>query len=211
MEQIRVIIADDDDFVRDGMSIILDMDEDFKVIGCAKNGRQAVELARKETADVVLMDIEMPLMNGIEATKIIVEEGLGRVLILTTFDDYALVKEALQGGAKGYLIKNHPPGRLKQMIQTVHAGISVMDEKVIEAFTEENTALLACGLQEDKYTKRELEIIKLVSEGYSNKEIAKNLFITEGTVKNYISTILEKENLAHRTALAIYYLTGRKV
>ena len=101
MDKIKVIIADDSDFVRDGMKIILDVDPDFEVLGCAANGREAIELAEKEKPDVFLMDIQMPVMDGIEATKIIAERGLGKVLILTTFDDDDLVKRALKNGAKG--------------------------------------------------------------------------------------------------------------
>ena len=107
MEKIKVIIADDSDFVRDGMKIILDVDDDFDVIGCAANGKEAIEIAEKNKPDVFLMDIQMPEMDGIEATKYIVENDLGKVLILTTFDDNDLVKQALQNGAKGYLIKKH--------------------------------------------------------------------------------------------------------
>lgn len=210
MEKIKVIIADDDDFVREGMRIILGMDPEFEVIGCAENGAEALELARADKADVVIMDIQMPGMDGIEATEWIVSEQLGRVLILTTFDDDKLVREAIRKGAKGYLIKNHTPGQLKQMIKSVHGGIGVMDERVIEALGDSGYSSAVNGFPEDHFTKRELEIIQLIAKGFSNKEIARTLFISEGTVKNYISTILEKEDLAHRTALAVYYLTGKR-
>jgi len=210
MEKIKVIIADDDDFVREGMGIILGMDPEFEMIGCAENGAEALELARAEKADVVIMDIQMPGMDGIEATEWIVAEQLGRVLILTTFDDYKLVREAIRKGAKGYLIKNHTPDQLKQMIKSVHSGIGVMDERVIEALGDSDHTSSENEFPEEHFTKRELEIIQLVAKGFSNREIARTLFISEGTVKNYISTILEKEDLAHRTALAVYYLTGKR-
>jgi len=210
MEPIKVIIADDDDFVRDGMRIILGMDQDIEVVGCAADGSEAVQLARENIIDVVLMDIQMPKMDGIEATKKIVAEDRGKVLILTTFDDYELVNEAIQNGAKGYLIKNHPPEQLKDMIKSVYNGISVMDESVMDKLTASRRIVEAAGFVKESFTQRELEIIEQVAKGLSNREIAKALFISEGTVKNYISTILEKENLAHRTALAVYYLTGEK-
>ena len=209
MGKIKVIIADDSDFVRDGMRIILDVDEEFEVLGCAANGRDAIRIAETAAPDVFLMDIQMPEMDGIEATKYIVDRKLGKVLILTTFDDDELVQKALQNGAKGYLIKNHTPEHLKQMIKTVYNGTGVMEENILENFTKsvELKTNSFCG---DGYTARELEIIKAVAEGLSNKEIAGKLFISEGTVKNYVTSILAKENLSHRTALAVYYLTGKK-
>ncbi|MBE5875993.1 MAG: response regulator transcription factor [Lachnospiraceae bacterium] len=209
MEKIRVIIADDSDFVRDGMKIILDVDDDFEVLGCASNGRDAIELAKKNTPDVFLMDIQMPIMDGIEASKYIVENNLGKVLILTTFDDDELVQNALRNGAKGYLIKNHTPEHLKQMIKSVYYGTGVMEEAILENLTK-SAELRPSGFSQEGYTARELEIIEAVADGLSNKEIANRLFISEGTVKNYITSILAKENLSHRTALAVYYLTGKK-
>ena len=190
MEKIKVIIADDSDFVRDGMRIILDVDEEFEVLGCGAN-------------------IQMPEMDGIEATKYIVEHNLGKVLILTTFDDDELVQQAIRNGAKGYLIKNHTPEHLKQMIKSVYHGSGVMEDSLLENLAK-NTESHGAGFCEDGYTTRELEIVRAVAEGLSNKEIAAKLFISEGTVKNYITSILAKENLSHRTALAVYYLTGKK-
>ena len=223
MEKIKVIIADDSDFVRDGMKIILDVDDEFDVIGCASNGKEAIELAEINAPDVFLMDIQMPVMDGIEATKYIVEHSLGKVLILTTFDDDDLVKQALKNGAKGYLIKNHTPDHLKQMIKSVYHGTGVVDENILESFINQRGDSQAAnnnevspaeragdGFNPANYTERELDIIKAVADGLSNKQIAEKLFISEGTVKNYITNILSKEDLSHRTALAVYYLTGKK-
>ena len=214
MDKIKVIIADDSDFVRDGMKIILDVDDEFSVLGTAANGEEAIELAKKEAPDVFLMDIQMPKMDGIEATKIIVKENLGKVLILTTFDDDELVRRALKNGAKGYLIKNHTPEHLKQMIKSVYYGSGVMDESVMNSLALDAEKEIGNGSAEgfaaENYSQRELEIIKAVADGLSNKEIADKLFISEGTVKNYITGILSKEGISHRTALAVYYLTGKK-
>lgn len=215
MDKIKVIIADDSDFVRDGMKIILDVDDGFEVLGIASNGREAIELAEKTPPDVFLMDIQMPEMDGIEATKYIVEHDLGKVLILTTFDDDDLVKQALSAGAKGYLIKNHTPDHLKQMIRSVYNGTGVMEESLLESLISNggqgsSSGSLGTGFDSTGYTERELDIVRAVADGYSNKEIAAKLFISEGTVKNYITTILSRENLSHRTALAVYYLTGKK-
>ncbi|MBO4652089.1 MAG: response regulator transcription factor [Lachnospiraceae bacterium] len=217
MDKIKIIIADDSDFVRDGMRIILDVDDDFEVLGTAATGKEAIELAEKEAPDIFLMDIQMPVMDGIEATKIIVERNLGKVLILTTFDDDELVRQALRNGAKGYLIKNHTPEHLKQMIKSVYYGTGVMDENVLNSLAgsagnsnDTTVSGAAAGFDASEYSPREMEIIKAVAEGLSNKEIAGKLFISEGTVKNYITGILAKEGLSHRTALAVYYLTGKK-
>lgn len=214
MEKIKVIIADDSDFVRDGMKIILDVDDEFEVLGSASNGEEAIRLAKINRPDVFLMDIQMPKMDGIEATKYIVENDLGKVLILTTFDDDDLVRQALKNGAKGYLIKNHTPEHLKQMIKSVYNGTGVMEESILENLANTSDTSESNGavnsFDTSGYSERELDIIKAVAEGLSNKEIASKLYISEGTVKNYITTILSKENLSHRTALAVYYLTGKK-
>ena len=216
MDKIKVIIADDSDFVRDGMKIILDVDDDFEVLGCAANGKEAIEIAEQGKPDVFLMDIQMPVMDGIEATKYIVEHDLGKVLILTTFDDDELVRQALSSGAKGYLIKNHTPEHLKQMIRSVYIGTGVMEEGILESLagkagnTDTLTSSAGNGFNPEGYSERELDIVRAVAEGLSNREIAAKLFISEGTVKNYITNILSKENLSHRTALAVYYLTGKK-
>ena len=209
MEKIRVMIADDSDFVRDGMKIILDVDEDFEVTGCAANGKEACEIAEKDPPDVFLMDIQMPVMDGIEATKYITEHKLGKVLILTTFDEDELVQAALKNGAKGYLIKNHTPEHLKQMIRSVYYGTGVMEESILENLAGRTEAVNA-GFNAEEFTARELEMIKAVAEGLSNEEIAEKLFLSKGTVKNYITSILSKAGLSHRTALAVYYLTGKK-
>lgn len=209
MDKIKVIIADDSDFVRDGMKIILESDGGFEVLGCAANGKDAVDIARQNKPDVFLMDIQMPVMDGIEATEIIVKEELGKVLILTTFDDDELVRKAVAGGASGYIIKNHTPEHLKQTIRSVYNGVSVMEENLLGSLTGSGPKA-GSAFDDKSYSERELEIVRAVAEGLSNKEIAAKLFISEGTVKNYITSILAKEGLSHRTALAVYYLTGRK-
>lgn len=174
MDRIKVIIADDSDFVRDGMKIILDVDDEFEVLGVASNGRDAINLAMEQAPDIFLMDIQMPVMDGIEATKEIVEKNLGKVLILTTFDDDALVQQALRNGAKGYLIKNHTPEHLKQMIKSVYHGTGVMEEAILKTLTM-NAEQRKPEFNGDGYSERELEIVKAVAEGLSNKEIAGKL------------------------------------
>ncbi len=168
-----------------------------------------IQNARQNKCDVCLMDIEMPVKDGIEATKVFTDENLGKVLILTTFDDYDLVEKAMKNGAKGYLIKNHTPDELKQMIISIQNGVNVMGEqvfnKIVDIGIKPND-----NFNRSNPTSRELEIIEAVAEGLSNKEIAAKLFLGEGTFNNYISNILDKEGLSHRTQLAVYYLTGKK-
>ena len=199
MDKIKVIIADDSDFVREGMRIILGVDEEFEVLGCASDGKEAIEIARNTKPDVFLMDIQMPVMDGIEATKQIASENLGK----------ELVQKAIQNGANGYLVKNHTPEHLKQMIKSVYNGTGVMEQPMLLKLARNSQASTG-RFNPDGYTARELEVVKAVAEGLSNKEIAEKLFISEGTVKNYITSVLAKENLSHRTALAVYYLTGKK-
>jgi len=209
MGKIKIIIVDDSDFIREGMHIILSVDDEFDVIGTASNGKEALAILQNQSVDVVVMDIQMPVMDGIEATKEIVGKNLGKVLILTTFDDNELVEKAIKNGAKGYLIKNHTPEKLKQMIKAIYHGVNVLDELVFEKITSQQLQANA-SFDASFYTTREIDIIKAIAEGLSNKQIAEKLFISEGTVKNYISVILDKSQLAHRTQLAIYYLTGKK-
>lgn len=186
MDKIKVIIADDSDFVREGMRIILGVDEEFEVLGCASDGKEAIEIARNTKPDVFLMDIQMPVMDGIEATKQIASENLGKVLVLTTFDDDELVQKAIQNGANGYLVKNHTPEHLKQMIKSVYNGTGVMEQPMLLKLARNSQASTG-RFNPDGYTARELEVVKAVAEGLSNKEIAEKLFISEGTVKNYIT------------------------
>ena len=180
MDKIKVIIADDSDFVREGMRIILGVDEEFEVLGCASDGKEAIEIARNTKPDVFLMDIQMPVMDGIEATKQIASENLGKVLVLTTFDDDELVQKAIQNGANGYLVKNHTPEHLKQMIKSVYNGTGVMEQPMLLKLARNSQASTG-RFNPDGYTARELEVVKAVAEGLSNKEIAEKLFISEGT------------------------------
>lgn len=202
---IQVIIADDDVLIREGLKIILDLDDEFEVKACVENGLQAVEACKKNSIDVALLDVQMPMMDGVEATKQIVDNTSTKVLILTTFDDDEFIMQAIKNGAKGYLLKNNSPDKIKSAIKIVSSGNSVMQDIVLEklkdGMEQENTV----KIDKSKFTQRENEVIELVSKGMSNKEIAATLFISEGTVKNYISMILSKLGLEHRTQIAVCY------
>lgn len=207
--KIRLAIADDDELIRESLNIILSKDEDIEIVGLAKTGRELLNLLVNERVDVALVDVRMPELNGVEATLEITKRVDTKVLILSTFDEEEYINLAFKNGAKGYLLKNTNPRKIIEAIKMVHSGSGVIQEEVLEKI--KNT--LNFGKDESKidkslFTERELEIMEAIAEGLSNKEISKKLFISEGTVKNYITTIFQKTNLSHRTQIAIYYLKG---
>ena len=214
---IKVLLADDDALIREGLNIILGLDPDFSVAACASNGREAVaEAIAHPDIDVALIDIRMPIMDGVEATREICLKTSIKVLILTTFDDDEHIRDAIKAGAKGYLLKNNTPDKIKSSIRLVHQGGSVMEglvlEKLRNSLIEGNKDVSADqGIDTSLFSERELEIMKLISKGLSNREIASKLFISEGTVKNYITSILDKTHLEHRTQVAIYYINGGRL
>ncbi|MEC2077126.1 response regulator transcription factor, partial [Metabacillus fastidiosus] len=183
MEKIKVIIADDNSFIREGMKIILSTYEEFEVLGTCNDGREAVQYCQKEKVDVALLDIRMPNMNGVEATKLISEQTKTKPLILTTFDDDEYIIEAVKNGAKGYLLKNNEPDRIKAAIISVHNGNTVMQDIVLDKIK------MSLGEKRDEvkidtslFTEKEISIMALIAKGLSNKEIAKQLFMSEGTI-----------------------------
>jgi len=207
---IKVLIADDDALIREGLKIILQSDEGFEVSECVDNGLKAVEYCRMNQVDVALLDVRMPVMDGLEAAKQITAVTKTKSLILTTFDDDDFILNAVKYGAKGYLLKSSAPARIMDAIRIVHEGGTVMQDVAMDVIKEELTAGRKGGIPEGLLTERETEIVALIAKGLSNKDIAAKLFMSEGTVKNYISAILDKTGLEHRTQLAIYYLTGEK-
>jgi DNA-binding NarL/FixJ family response regulator len=205
---IRVLIADDDALIREGLKIVLGADPEFEVTATAENGFDAVQACLSMDIDVALLDIRMPVMNGVEAAKQISLKTNAKPLILTTFDDEEFVLEAIKNGAKGYLLKNTPTGRLKDSIRIVHSGGTVMQDQILDTVKNELSRGSAGRIDRSLFSDREVEIIELIAQGLSNKGIAQRLFISEGTVKNYVSSILGKTGLEHRTQIAIYYLKG---
>ena len=208
---IRIIIADDDPLIRESLKIILGMDETFKVVGTAENGLQAVELCMSESIDVALLDIRMPLMNGVQAAKEICINSNTKPLILTTFDDDEFITQAIKNGAKGYLLKNNPPEKIKDAIRMVFSGNNVMQDTVMDKLMVGMNPARINKIDKSQFSERELEIMDLISKGLANREISKELFISEGTVKNYITSVLNKTGMEHRTQIAIYYLNGGKL
>lgn len=205
---IKVLIADDDALIREGLKIILQTDERFEVCNCVENGLKALEYCQDNEVDVALLDVRMPVMDGLQAAREISAGTKTKALILTTFDDDDFIVEAVRNGAKGYLLKNNAPSKIMDAISMVSEGGIVMQDIAMDKIKEVLMTPKKAKIPEDQFSERELEIIRLVAKGLSNKEISKELYISEGTIKNYISTILDKTGLEHRTQIAVYYLTG---
>lgn len=210
---INIIVADDQDLMRDGLATILNLRPDINVAGTAKDGKEAFEKAKELGADLVLMDIRMPNTNGVQGTKLIREQLPNvKVLILTTFKDSELIFEALEEGANGYLLKDMATDTIVQAIITVHSGGMVLPPDLTKQVLKElrkTNVLDAPKIDQSpttisELTERELEVLEQIGYGCSNKEIADKLFITEGTVKNHVSNIINKLELRDRTQAAIF-------
>jgi len=230
--KIKVLIADDNSFIREGMRIILTSFEDFEVVGTVADGAEAVAFCTSNDVDVALLDVRMPNMNGVEATRLLTERTTVKPLILTTFDDDEFILQAVQSGARGYLLKNNDPERIRDAIKSVHNNHHVLQDVVLDKIKSNLTASRSTAntgisdaavepapeqpasarnggkIDRSLFTERELAVMEHIAKGLSNKEIAKRLFISEGTAANYITSILNKTGLEHRTQIAIYYLTG---
>lgn len=213
--KIRVLIVDDDAFIRESLKIIVGMHEDMEIVGTCANGCEAEKMAAEQGADVVLMDVRMPVCDGVEGTKRLKGRLPGvKVLILTTFDDDEYIVQAIRNGASGYLLKNNAPDRIVEGIRTVFAGSVLMDSDVARKLASlihvpPREQAQASGSVQYGLTAAEQQIMERIAEGMSNKEIAAALFLSEGTVKNYISDILSKLGLRDRTQLAIHYWKNR--
>ncbi|BCY19544.1 DNA-binding response regulator (plasmid) [Leptolinea sp. HRD-7] len=207
--KIRVLLADDQRLMRDGLRTLLELEDDLEVVGEAENGRAALELAASLRPDVVLMDVRMPVMDGVEATRQLAASlPECRVIILTTFDDESIIFEGLRAGALGYLLKDVSGEELASAIREVNRGGALIQPSVARKVLAEFSRLPAAPssaqiLPGDGLSERETEILKLVARGLSNKEIALRLSLTEGTVKNYVSAILQKLGVQDRTQAAL--------
>lgn len=209
---IKVLIADDQELIRQSLQIVLNSKPDIEVTDVASNGQEVVQCVRNERPDVILMDIRMPKMDGVQCTKIIKENYPEiKIIILTTFDDDEYVYNALKFGASGYLLKGVSMDELENAIITVHSGRAMINPdiatKVVRLFSQMARAdyTIPVGIKDSSdLTKTEWKVIAEVEKGASNKEIAERLKLSDGTVRNYLSAILNKLDLRDRTQLAIW-------
>ncbi len=207
---IRIMIVDDQSLIRDGLAMILNLRPELEVVGTASDGDEVVQKVKQLQPEIILMDIRMPRMNGVEGTRLVREEfPYIKVLMLTTFSDSELIFEALEQGASGYLLKDMETDAIVQAILTVHGGGAVLPQDITAQIVKELKKTKSViertpPEQLEQLTERELEVLREVGLGLNNKEIAKKLFITEGTVKNHVSNLISKLELRDRTQAAIY-------
>jgi len=196
----KILIVDDDPLVCQSLQVLLSCEEDMEVISVANNGAEAINFCQHTLPDVILMDIQMPVMNGIQATRQIKQDWpMVHIMMLTTFQDEKSIRLAILAGAEGYLIKSTEVSSMAQELRVLVSGSTVLDSSVLKRLTNPERE----GLEQ--LTPREKDIVELIAQGLSNREISEQLFISEGTVRNTLSIILEKLQVRDRTQLAIYY------
>ncbi|TDC77192.1 response regulator [Streptomyces hainanensis] len=213
---IRVLIADDQMMVREGFSVLLNAQPDIEVAGEAVNGREAVERTAELRPDVVLMDIRMPVLNGIEATRAIMAAEASRVLVLTTFDLDEYVYQALRAGASGFLLKDASARQLAEGVRVVAAGEALLAPTVTRRLISEFSRMGAMPRPPARerigeLTERETEVLALIAQGLSNAEIAEHLRVAESTIKTHVSRVLVKLRLRDRTQAAVFAYEARLV
>lgn len=212
MEKIKVLVADDQELVREGLGIVLSNRPEIEYMGAVSNGREVIQAVRQAKPDVILMDVRMPKMDGVTCTKIIKEQYKDiKIIILTTFDDDEYVLGALRDGASGYLLKGTSMKDLVNAIQLVNSGSAMINPdiaaKVVNLFSKMAQGSFSVKVRNDgikELTNTERKVTRLIGMGYSNKEIAAELSLSEGTIRNYLSSILDKLELRDRTQLAIW-------
>jgi DNA-binding NarL/FixJ family response regulator len=203
---INLLIADDQDLFRKGLATLLALEEDLCVVGQAANGQEAWELAQQLQPDVILMDVRMPICNGVEATqKIHQQYPWIRILMLTTFDEDDYIWQSLQAGALGYLLKSTPSEQLAIAIRSLQQGYSQLGPTIApKVFAQINPLLAAERSGATELSPRERDVLQLIGQGYSNREISDRLYISAGTVKNHVTQILSKLQLRDRTQAALW-------
>lgn len=202
---IRVLLVDDQSIIREGLSSLLQAQPDLEIVGEAENGEQAVAQAIQLVPDIVLMDIRMPIMDGVAAIRLLKKQASAiKILVLTTFDDDRYVAQAMAYGADGYLLKDTPSKELAQAIRSVNQGYTQMGPGLFAKTLLHQQPELIPDKKPLPLTSREQEVLQLIATGHSNKEIAAQLYITERTVKNHVNSILRSLDLRDRTQAAIF-------
>ncbi|WP_026883299.1 response regulator transcription factor [Clostridium akagii] len=209
MSNIKIAIADDEKLIRDSLKIIIGSDPEIEVIGLCSNGKEAYELSKNNNIDVLLMDIRMPNVDGVEGTRLVKDVSPStKILILTTFNDDEYIFQAMKFGASGYLLKDTSTEIIIDSIKGVYLGNVIMNPEVASRMLQNTPPYKTNFIKNIKskfsLTSREIDVITNICEGLSNKEISENLHVTEGTIKNYITEILSKLNLRDRTQIAIF-------
>lgn len=205
----KVIIIDDDIFVSQALKTILESSGDITVPATGYDGKEALELYKKYRPDVLLMDIRMKEVSGLDASAAVLKEfPKANILLLTTFSDDEYIVQALKLGARGYLLKQDYSSLLPAL-RAVHSGQTVFGHEIVSKIPDLLHSGSSFRYEDYDISERELEIIRLIAEGLSNKEIASRLYLSEGTVRNYLSTILDKLNLRDRTQVAVFYYKNR--
>ena len=211
-EQIRIVIADDHSMIREGLKQLLELDGDIQVVGEAGNGEECLTVIEKVKPDVVLLDINMPVMNGLKMLEVLrnSENKSQRVLILTIHNEVEYLMKAVEIGVEGYVLKDAESSVLKKAIYKVHSGEEYIDFTMVPLLNEK-IAQEKEKVEDEKLTRREIEVLKLLAEGLFNKEIAYKLSISEKTVKNHVSNIFKKIGVFDRTQAAVYAIKNNIV
>lgn len=209
LDKIKIAITDDEKLIRDSLKIILGSDPGIEVVGLCKDGEEAFKLCKEKIVDVMLMDIRMPVCDGVLGTKLIKDTcKTTKVLILTTFMDDEYIIEAMKNGASGYILKDTSHEVILDSIRSIELGNVIMHpeaaQKILENRSSSSTRQIESIKEKYRLTQKEIELIACISQGLSNKEIGEKLFVTEGTVKNHVTEILSKLELRDRTQIAIF-------
>ncbi len=202
----KIIICDDQAVIRDGLELLLNLEKDMQVVGSASDGAEAIELTRQKQPDLILMDLKMPGTNGIEATREIrAKFPQIKILVLTTYDDDEWVFDAIRAGASGYLLKDTPRQKIVEAIRGTMEGKSFVDPSVAGKLMNQvsSNQTQPASVLAERLTERELDVLRLIAKGFNNSDIAAQLHLSEGTVRNHVSAILEKLNVSDRTQAAV--------